>query len=494
MAAYGFNTNYNLTLTDEYVYLAGARYLKETGSLNSRYYDPQALLRQGYPHKDHHAPGYMILLAGAMALAGSTQAAAIGLNVIAYFGAAFLIRGLARRLGLSETASLVSALAFLVLPAYLAYVFWTLSEVLVGTLLLATLYGAIRFGDRVGGAAATALVFGAGFVVRESILFGLPAVLLLLRGRRQLATFAGVAVLWMALVYAPLVRGRAEGGANFWSPAPMPGSVLNNEALRAAREGRIGGAAVAALGRAGENLVDLLKPGAITERTILAVYAFLPLLAAVRWRALSSLQRRYAAGLLVGWLGLVTALFTAYAVMGWAGFRYTMFLMPAFLPLVMVPLDQDRSPGRWVIPSSLMLMGLALVLGTFQILTPFKGMRRGATGPRQQAKITSYVDQYVGTEPLRCIILPHGFQFGLAHYPVEVVWDAPRNTYELHLLERMMWFDYVILPGDAPLGVELDERRRRYQRMNPGEREPPLRIFKRLTGQHHLRDEPDEAP
>jgi hypothetical protein len=114
-------------------------------------------------------------------------------------------------------------------------VFWTLSEVLVGTLLVGTLYVALRFGDRAGGAAATALLFGAGFLVRESLLFGLPAVLLLLRGRRQLATFAGVAVLWMALVYAPLVRDRAAGGADFWSQAPMPSRLVTAGHSRSGR-------------------------------------------------------------------------------------------------------------------------------------------------------------------------------------------------------------------------------------------------------------------
>ena len=50
---------------------------------------------------------------------------------------------------------------------------------------------------------------------------------------------------------------------------------------------------------------------------------------------------------------------------------------------------------------------------------------------------------------------------------------------ELRALERAVWFDYLVLPGDSPLGDEWDARTR-YRRVNADDPEPPLRIYRRL--------------
>jgi hypothetical protein len=58
----------------------------------------------------------------------------------------------------------------------------------------------------------------------------------------------------------------------------------------------------------------------------------------------------------------------------------------------------------------------------------------------------------------------------------------------------MIWFDYLVLTGDDPLGAELDGHRRRDQRVNAEDPEPPLGIFKRLTGHRYLREAGVAAP
>jgi hypothetical protein len=68
---------------------------------------------------------------------------------------------------------------------------------------------------------------------------------------------------------------------------------------------------------------------------------------------------------------------------------------------------------------------------------------------------------------------------GLTHYPVEVISSVPDHGGELRLLERALWFDVLVLPGDTPLAGEM-EGRLKYRRVNGDDPEPPLLIYRRL--------------
>ena len=50
---------------------------------------------------------------------------------------------------------------------------------------------------------------------------------------------------------------------------------------------------------------------------------------------------------------------------------------------------------------------------------------------------------------------------------------------DLRLLERAVWFEYLVLPGDTPLAAEM-EARPKYRRVNGEDPAPPLRIYRRL--------------
>jgi hypothetical protein len=489
-AGYAAATRHGPALADEYIYLAGARHFAETGRLDARYYDASAILKVGHPHQDAHSPGYAIVLGAAIAPArvvlGNAATTvrglywtAVALNALAWLGMAWLARALALGLGLTPPAALVSGALLLLLPALLPYVFWSMPEVLVPAALLASLTLAVRRGDRLGGVVGAALLSGLAFLLRETSLFGLPAVIAALWGwprrGRNLAVFAATLIAFLVLVHAPL-SARRPAGIRFWElPWGHPAAVKadsppsGGEMVHALRRGDVVSVLDMARRRATWNVRDLASLNVSrTERGILALQGLLPLLALIHFRSLSPLARRVLLGSSLGFAALTVVLFCAYTVGLWGGFRYLMPLMPAFLPFVAAGVSQGV---RGAAPAALVaLASVALDASTLGTLTAYKISRQ-----KRQAGIDEYVARFVPA-PGERIALPNGWLYGLERYPVEVISSVPTTGGQLHRLERAIWFDYLVLPGDSSLARKLDSRV--YQRMNPGE-DPPLYVFRR---------------
>jgi hypothetical protein len=475
LASYGAAALHGPALTDEYVYLAGGHHFARTGGLNARFYDGDALLHQGYPHQDVHTPGYVLLLGACMAAVGGSYWTAVGLNIAAFVGSALLVRGLGLALGFGPRASAAAAALYLVLPAQLAYVYWAMAELPLGFFVLLTLYLAARKGETVAGAVLTALVAGVTLLVRESVVFVIPAIWVLLRGWRQRMAFLLAAALFAGLVYVPLCRHRAEGGANFW--APTSGEAFGFEAVQAAAHGKAARAVDRLWERALQNAGELVAPATSwTERGFLAVFAAIVAAALAGFKTFDARQRRYVAALLLAWIALALVLFGVYVVVRWSGFRYMMFLMPAFLPPAMWCLDESTRPrARYAFAVVLGAVSLALLPPTLAIANTFKGPRL-----KRADLLDAYLKRHVDVDTAKRIVLPKGFSFGFQHYPLEVVTTLPSGGGgQLRALERAVDFDYLILPGGHELSQEYHERQR-YRLLNGDEANPPYEIYKRL--------------
>ena len=465
LAMWGWSLRQGPALADEFIYLAGARHFADTGRLDARYYDADAILARGHPHHDVHAPGYVLILGAFDLVAGRTNAAAVTLNAIAYAAAALLAYALARALDLEPRRARIAALLALLLPGALPYVFWAMAETVLGALVLAALALAARGEDRPGWAAAAGLALGLAFLVRESALLALPAMLALQRGRARRITL-GAFLAVVLLVYAPLSRDRAPGGANFW--VPSGGRAFGFEAVQAAGGGRVG-AFVGLVGRRiARNAAELTGPKTTwTERGILAIYLALPLLALARWRAHPPRVRRYLAGLLVGFAALVALLFGVYVVAEWSGYRYAMFLMAGFLPLV-VPAGRRA----WAVAGVLALTGGVLLFGVRPVFEGYKASRQ-----KRQVGLSDYVERYVPEPPER-IVLPSGWLYGWRHAETEIV-SSLSDADALRKLERALPFAYVVVPAGSALHQDT-EARVRYQHVNADDAEAPVVIFRRL--------------
>jgi hypothetical protein len=472
LAGYGLTTRWGPALADEYVYLSGARHFARTGSLDARFYDARAILARGHPHHDVHGPGYVILLGALTALVRGGYGTAVGLNAAAFVAGALLVSVLARALGLDGRAAWLAGALYLVLPGFLPFVFWAMPEVLLGTLFLGALVLAVRGGERTWAAVASGLMLGFGLLVRESLVFGLPAILAGLRDGRRRAAFLATVVLFVACVHVPLSRQRAPGGVNFWStPADVkrPGGFAP---WHAARDGEVGRALAGTWRRVVSNVSGPSAPNP-TEKGILALFLGLALVALARGRSGPPLADRLATALALGWLALLLCMLVLFVLGRWSGFRYLMFLMPALLPWTARPRPGPR-PARWILPAALALGCATLQVAIWRIHDAYRSSRQ----TRQEA-LSSYVERYVGSRPVGRIALTGGFQFGWRHYPTEVISSLPAVAGELRALERAVWFDYLVLPAPSPLAADTAGRDG-YVRVNAADAAAPLEIYRRL--------------
>jgi len=467
--AYGLNVRHGVALSDEYVYIVGARYFADTGSLDARFYGTAPILAQGHPHQDMHPPGYVLLLGSLMRLLPFGYWTAAILSFVAYTSGALAVRSLGRSLGVGENEATAAGVLFLFLPGYLPYVYWALPEVVVGALLVGIVAAAGLVRSRPA-AAATGAAFGMALLVRESVMFGLPAILVMAAARKRWKAFTAGAALVILSTYIPLSRHRAEGGTNFWRSTTTD-SAFAFDAVRQA----LAGAPLQALDgmrrQLWTNQAVLSRDFSMTEKAILVLYVALPCACFLRWRSRTELQKRYLAAAAGGFLALVVATAILFAVPPWSGVRYMMLFPPLFLPLLADGLG--RAAGRWAFLLAL-AAGVSLDASVLVTFNAYKASRQ-----ERQQRLADYVDRHVGGSSLTRVVLENGWLFGLRHYPAEVISTPPPDFEDLRLLQRALWFDYVVAAPRSSLAAGLD-RSARYELVNGGDAEAPLLIYRRL--------------
>lgn len=469
LLAYGACARHGPALADEHIYLAGARHFAQTGGLGARYYDADAILKQGHPHQDAHSPGFVLILGALMAVVHGAYWTAVGLNAVCYVTSALLVRSLARSLGLDGPRAWTAAALYLTLPVFLPYVFWVMSEIVLATLLLASLAVAAKHGTNLAGSVAAGLFFGAALLVRETAVFGLPAVLGLLWKRGRPAPFLGSLAAFVLLLYLPLNAHRA-GGAAIWR---LPwGAESGLEVATAAGRADLVRAASLGLEHVRWNLDALAQaPGA--ERGVLGCYTLIVLVGLLGWRRQTETARPLLAGLTLGWLALTGVLLSLYSITSWDGFRFLMTLMPAALPPLVSALAgaDDRMRRLWVL-GGIALLGLAVDGATLRLVNVYKTSRQA-----RQQQLADYLDRQL-PGPLVRVAVVNGWLFGLRRYPVEVISSLPERASEIRALERAVWFDYLVLPPDSSLAAKL-EGRLHYRLLNDGDAGAPVRIYRR---------------
>jgi hypothetical protein len=473
LAGYGLLVRHGPALADEFVYLAGARHFALTGSLDARYYDAAGILMRGHPQQDVHPPGYVLALGALTALFPFGYWTAVGLNALAYVAAALLMRSFALSAGFDSRTALASALLFLILPTCLPFVFWVMPEILLAALFLGSLVAAQRLGHRATGAVLAGVLVGLGILVRETMMIGALAVGVVLWSRRRLAPFLVALLAFVVVVHAPLSRSRAPGGVNFWAetkPDPRrPGAAFG--AVQAARRGQVAQAADSAWRRLRSNGRELAAAG-LTEQSLLALYAAVPVLALVRRREQD--DRRLLLSLGAVFVLTLCAVVLLLVITRWSGFRYLMFAVPPLLPWLARPSVPGDTRARAAVGVGMAVACLGLLAAVREVHETYKASRQ-----RRWEAIAAYVDRYVGPVPITRIALPDGWAFGLARYPTEVISSLPASPGQLRHLERAIWFDYLVVPAGSAYAEETDARER-YRLLNVEDPDPPLKVYRRL--------------
>jgi hypothetical protein len=479
LAIYGSCTPRAPALADEFIYLANARYFADALSLNTRFYDDWDILRFGHPHHEWHAPGYIIILGSLIRAFRDPYWTAVLFNAAAYATLAALVRSLSLALTLPASAANTAGVLALLLPAYLPYAYWAMPEVLLGTLFVGALVIAARHAPSPAGAFASGLVLGLGVLVRETLLFGLPAwvALLVVRRGRWRTGLVGFG-LFVCCVHLPLQHGRPVGGS-FWQlpwghPSASKEAAPSGATVLAALSSHDPAQAVRLASQRIWWNVGQLTGRAVggEEKAVLLYFAALATLAALGWRP-CPVGRGLLLGLWVGFIGLVTLIMAAYSIGDWGGLRYLMFLMPAFLPFATAMIG---AKGRWpwLMAGVLGLSAMAVQVVVWRRLSDYRASRQ-----RRWERLTSYVEERTGPSQLQRIVLPDGWLYGLKHSPVEVISSLTDDGGRLRSLEDRVWFDYLVVPAKFRMLEEI-EKRARYRRVNAAEPSPPLYIYRRL--------------
>jgi hypothetical protein len=89
--------------------------------------------------------------------------------------------------------------------------------------------------------------------------------------------------------------------------------------------------------------------------------------------------------------------------------------------------------------------------------------------------LVAYVEGYLPAQPER-IVFRRGFEFGLIHYPTEVITSLPKHRSEFKALENSVWFDYLVLSRD----LDWAEGRGRYELLNANKATPRVKVYRRL--------------
>jgi hypothetical protein len=455
---------------DECIYLVGARNLVERGTLDTNFYLTHSLLVRGYPHRDVHMPGYMLVLAPVVALLGPTLTAGAALNVLAYLASIALVLVFARRVLADDRQAVAAAAFFAILPPFRAYLFVVYPELVTTAALLAQLAWLVS-GGGVAHAVVDGVLFGLGPVFRETLLVSLPLHVVWLRRRDLWRGFVPAALATLLLVVAPLGRNRAV------HPNALYPSLVE-EALGSPRPVAALWQTVSRNVRENLRLTLEARPAHNAEDATLAFLALLTLAAAVSTTRLRVPARRLGAATLLAMAALATAAVVLYVVRArggvWGGVRAFMTWAPALLVLA-TPLG--FRPRRAVTRLSLAVLLAAgfLALGAWQVrfFDHYKAANR-----EDQLRQARYMARYIDpARPHR--VVARDFLYGWSHYPVEVIWSLPRSYRELRALEQAIDYEFLVIHESSPLRLYLIDNPR-YLRVNADDRRAEFLIWRRV--------------
>jgi hypothetical protein len=215
-----------------------------------------------------------------------------------------------------------------------------------------------------------------------------------------------------------------------------------------------------------------LAAAGLTEQSLLALYAAVPVLALVRRREQD--DRRLLLSLGAVFVLTLCAVVLLLVITRWSGFRYLMFAVPPLLPWLARPSVPGDTRARAAVGVGMAVACLGLLAAVREVHETYKASRQ-----RRWEAIAAYVDRYVGPVPITRIALPDGWAFGLARYPTEVISSLPASPGQLRHLERAIWFDYLVVPAGSAYAEETDARER-YRLLNVEDPDPPLKVYRRL--------------
>ena len=424
--------------SDETYYAVVARNLAERGSLNTTLHLPSEIIQSGYPHRDTHMPGYMLILALSVALFGPTDAAMMLPSQVAYLASGLVVYWIARKV-FSRPVGYASAAAFCLHPLIWFYANTAMAElslVLIALAFLAVWLDALER-PRLRHSLGMALLLAGGSLVRPTFpVFLVPALVALWRWpaatRRRAWLWFAVAGAALALgVVVPLSQQRAQGTYKFYQ-------LLNLADWQATAQGFVDNFVLQASRHAGLPEDFPFDYVGLLQGVTLLVSA----VALVRLRG----RARALAGYFL-YTGATTWLVLSvfYTNTGSRGLRSLLMVIPPGLILLNGLLARVR-PRR---------LGRGLVWSQLLFLAAFGWL--GMRGPiderlefyQEESREADVIAQNLNAYHPRVVLAYKAWLYAVRYFPVDVIRDFPDSLQIMRQLQERLVIDAVVVDERA---------------------------------------------
>ncbi len=424
--------------SDEVYYTVVARNLIEHGSLHTTLYLPEAIVRGGYPLRDVHIPGYMILLALPIAIFGPTDAVMMLPSQVAYLLSGVLVFWAGRRL-FSTVVGYTSAVAFFVYPLFFHFANTAMAELSLA--LIALLYFVVwvmalehpRLYQSIG--LATLLIVGV--LVRETFLIFLPSALYVLwrwpsttRQRAGILFGLSFLILLAGVVY-PLSLNRSYYPNNFTQvlelgdPQLIAKGFFDNFVLQISRY-------LGSLDIFPQDYIQLIQ----------SIIVLLGVVSLVRFK---KTQKAVAGYFLFAYVGTLLFISTFYSGTGWRGLRNLMMTLPPGLILLNGLFFSLW--WKWIRYSLFLAQFVLFSVFTWYAMESFVADRvefYKKEYPKAQIiaeNINAYHPQVVmGYKP---------WLYDWEYFPVNVIWRLPDSLETMQTIQQHVTIDAIVVDNLA---------------------------------------------
>jgi hypothetical protein len=429
----------HISESDEAYYAVVARNVVEYGSLNTTIYLPEEIIGTGFPGRDTHMAGYMILLALPVALFGPNDQAFLLLSQIGYIACGLLVFWAGKQV-FSRSIGYVSAAVFYVYPLFFFYANTAMTEItlqVVASLFFCVWITALRQ-PRLAHSLLFSLLLTIGTAIRPTFLLFLPTVPYALlhspvAWRRRAWIWFGISlVVLMATVVYPLSLERAEGSYKFYQilklgePRAIAQGFIDNFVLQASRH--------------------LKLPQRFPEDYIRLLQILIFALGIVAFVRLKNKRQRETIGFFLA-TAIITWIFLAlfYTPSGARGLRNLMVVLPpGLIGLTGLLFSVARFRLRYILLTT--LMGVLLFFSLIGMQGPLQERHKFYAKESRKAEIFAKVlDPY---HP-KVVLAYKPFLYAVNSFPVNVIRRFPSSLEMMQQLQEQVTIDAIVVDNLA---------------------------------------------
>jgi 4-amino-4-deoxy-L-arabinose transferase-like glycosyltransferase len=430
-----------LSWYDELIYAVVARNIITEQNLNTNHYRAEAILNTGFPARDVHMPGHMLLMALSFSLFGFTDAASVLPSQISYVLGGILLFEISRRL-FNRQVGWIAAICFFVYPVNFVFANTAMGESTVIFLVLVYFWLWVKIDQSPHplDALCLAVVLALGTIHRETFLIFLPPSLYLTwQWGREKQIWQPVwifsltfTVLAIGLIY-PLSQNRSyypntfnnllyqEGtgiGSMIWYAINSSLNILTNY-----------------------QIVTLGLSLGLSEFSINLFHIFVGIVVFGGLYIFKNAQRRFVWLFIFIFWGTIFAINSFYTPpVFWEAIRSIAILMPGGILIMAALIHQTK---RWLVQAIAVTI-IVLYLGYASYLSNSHWQHLRQDFLTTQTVSSRIINEYLGPYRPKVILSHRETLYAWDHYPVIVVRTYPEDVDQATRLLESIPIDAIV--------------------------------------------------